>query len=237
MLSKVIPPNLQALEERFSQPGRRRKAMTLLRYQLMTRQFFSNAIRRCWDVAAAVSVLLLGWPVLLLLAVLIKLNDGGPVLYWQQRVGYRGRLFAFPKFRSMGINADQFKNELNNQHNDARTFKLKHDPRITLIGRWMRRFSLDEIPQLWCVFKGEMTLVGPRPPLPSEVQLYGLDARQRLEITPGLTCIWQISGRSNIAFDGQLAMDLEYIRQRSLKLDIRILLLTLPAVFRGHGAY
>ena len=101
----------------------------------------------------------------------------------------------------------------------------------------MRRFSLDEIPQLWCVLIGDMTLVGPRPPLPKEVQLYGLHARQRLEITPGLTCIWQISGCSTIAFEGQLAMDLLYIRQRSIKLDLRILLLTLPAVFAGHGAY
>lgn len=237
MLSKLIQPNLRDLEQRFSQPARRRKAMKNLRRLLLIRQHCSAAIRRGWDIAAAMSLLLLGWPLLLLLAVFIKLNDGGPILYWQQRVGYRGQLFAFPKFRSMRVDADQYKNRLSNQHADARTFKLRHDPRITFIGRWMRRFSLDEIPQLWCVLKGEMTLVGPRPPLPNEVQLYGLHARQRLEITPGLTCIWQISGRSNIPFEGQLAMDLQYIRQRSLWLDIRILFLTIPAVFRGHGAY
>ena len=237
MLSKVIQPNLRELEQRFSQPAQRRKAVAALRRNLLLKQRLGHIIRRSWDIAAALLALVLGWPLWLFLALFIKLTDGGPVLYWQSRVGYRGRIFAFPKFRSMRINADQDQAVLENQHADQRTFKLKNDPRITRIGRWMRRFSLDEIPQLWCVLIGDMTLVGPRPPLPKEVQLYGLHARQRLEITPGLTCIWQISGRSTIAFEGQLAMDLLYIRQRSIKLDLRILLLTLPAVFAGHGAY
>jgi lipopolysaccharide/colanic/teichoic acid biosynthesis glycosyltransferase len=237
MLSKVIEPNLRKLEKRFSHPARRRKAMTALRLTIFIKLKLTSSVRRIWDITSALVALGLGWPLWALLALLIKLTDGGPILYWQDRVGYRGQLFAFPKFRSMRINADQYQHALENQHADQCTFKLKNDPRVTYIGRWMRRFSLDEIPQLWCVLIGQMTLVGPRPPLPREVSQYGLHARQRLEITPGLTCIWQVSGRSNIAFDGQLAMDLQYIRERSIALDLRILLLTLPAVFLGRGAY
>ncbi|QLG87781.1 sugar transferase [Chitinibacter bivalviorum] len=237
MISKINTPNLRELEQRFSNPARRRLMVLLVRANLRLKHSFEFGVRRTWDVLAASLALVLGWPLWLLLALCIKLSDGGPILYWQQRVGYRGQLFAFPKFRSMRIDADQCKSRLLNQHADQRTFKSRNDPRITRIGRWLRRFSLDEVPQLWCVLKGEMTLVGPRPPLPNEVSLYGLHARQRLEITPGLTCIWQISGRSNIAFDGQLALDLKYIRERNIALDLRILLLTLPAVFRGHGAY
>ncbi|WP_373975552.1 sugar transferase [Chitinibacter sp. SCUT-21] len=237
MLGKVIEPNLRELELKFSHPARRRKAVALLRTSLSCKQSCARVIRRGWDISAALCALLLAWPLWLLIALAIKLTDGGPILYWQYRVGYRGQLFAFPKFRSMRTDAEQCCAALNNQHADARTFKQKNDPRITRIGRWLRRFSLDEVPQLWCVFTGDMTLVGPRPPLPREVKLYGLHARQRLEITPGLTCIWQISGRSNIAFEGQLAMDLQYIQQRSIALDIQILLRTLPAVLRGTGAY
>jgi lipopolysaccharide/colanic/teichoic acid biosynthesis glycosyltransferase len=124
-----------------------------------------------------------------------------------------------------------------NQHGDTITFKMKRDPRITRIGAILRRFSLDELPQLWCVFRGDMSLVGPRPALPREVAKYNLAARRRLNTTPGLTCIWQVSGRSNLAFPIQCEMDIDYVRNRSLKLDIELLAKTIPAVITGKGAY
>jgi lipopolysaccharide/colanic/teichoic acid biosynthesis glycosyltransferase len=228
---------LKLLEKRYSQINIQRWRVRLLRGRFHLRLQVTRTVRRAWDISAAVMALLLAWPVWLCIAVAIKLTDGGPIFHWQRRVGYRGQLFDFPKFRSMVINAEALQSALANQHQDSHTFKLAHDPRVTWIGRWIRRLSLDEFPQLWCVLKGEMTLVGPRPPLPKEVALYGLYARQRLEIKPGLTCIWQVSGRSEVAFMGQLEMDLDYIRRRSLALDIRILLKTIPAVVFGRGAY
>src|SRR5262249_44805236 len=144
-------------------------------------------------------------------------------------------LFAFPKFRSMIPDTDQLKGCLLAQsiHKDSPTFKMHNDPRLTWIGRIIRKLSIDEVPQLWCVLKGEMTLVGPRPPLPQEVIQYTLEQRRRLEVTPGLTCIWQVSGRSNIPFPQQVEMDVEYIETRDLWLDLRILLKTVPAVVLG----
>lgn len=173
------------------------------------------------------------------IAALIKLEDGGPILFWQTRVGKHGRHFAFPKFRSMVVDAEARLEAIRarNQHGATITFKMQDDPRITRIGKVLRRFSMDELPQLWCVFRGDMSLVGPRPALPTEVARYDLSARRRLNATPGLTCVWQVSGRSNLAFPIQCEMDIAYIRQQSLRYDIELLARTIPAVVSGKGAY
>ena len=195
--------------------------------------------KRAFDLIVVVPALLLIAPLFLLMALAIKLEDGGPVLYWQKRVGLNGRVFAFPKFRSMRTDADVVRQQLEhqNQHGDSLTFKMKNDPRITRVGKLMRRTSMDELPQLLCVLQGDMTLVGPRPPMVSEVERYSLADRRRLSVTPGLTCIWQVSGRSDIPFPKQAAMDVDYIRDRSITLDLRLLLATVPAVLLGRGAY
>jgi lipopolysaccharide/colanic/teichoic acid biosynthesis glycosyltransferase len=197
------------------------------------------AMKRCVDVLVSSLMLCLLFPLFFTVTILIKLTDWGPVLFWQTRVGKWGREFPFPKFRSMVANAEQMKDALLQQshHQDAKTFKMKTDPRVTWIGRIIRRLSIDELPQLWCVLKGDMSVVGPRPPLPREVALYTLADRRRLDVTPGLTCIWQVSGRGDIPFPRQVELDVEYIRSHSLLTDLRILLMTVPAVVLGKGAY
>lgn len=196
--------------------------------------------KRALDLTLVLPGLLLLAPLLVLVALAIKLGDRGPVLFWQQRVGRDGRPFPFPKFRSMCVNAEQLKGRIAaaNQHGqDGVTFKMKRDPRITAVGRAIRRTSIDELPQLWCVLRGHMSLVGPRPPLVSEVSRYELAERERLSVTPGLTCIWQVNGRSEVPFPEQVQMDVAYIRERSLWADIKLLAKTLPAVVGGRGAY
>lgn len=195
--------------------------------------------KRTLDVLVAGGALLLALPLMALLALLIKATDRGPALYWQTRVGRRGRPFRFPKFRSMVVDADARRASLlaANQHGDGITFKLRHDPRITWIGRLLRRSSLDELPQLWCVLKGEMSLVGPRPALEHEVARYTLAERVRLDAVPGLTCTWQVSGRANLPFPEQVRLDIEYIEHSCLREDLRLLLKTVPAVLSGRGAY
>jgi lipopolysaccharide/colanic/teichoic acid biosynthesis glycosyltransferase len=198
-----------------------------------------RALKRGLDVALALTALVLLAPLLLIVAALIKLTDGGAVLFWQTRVGRWGREFAFPKFRSMIPNADRLMAQLlaQNDHKEGVTFKMRRDPRITWIGRLIRKLSIDELPQLWCVLKGDMTLVGPRPPVPREVAKYTLAQRRRLDVTPGLTCIWQVSGRSNLDFPRQVELDVEYIENQSLWLDCKLLVKTVPAVLTGHGAF
>ena len=199
-----------------------------------------RVLKRTLDICAVLPALLLLAPLFLVVAACIRWHDGGPVLYWQKRVGRRGQEFAFPKFRSMCVDSDALRAHIaaQNQHGAAGvTFKMKRDPRITPTGRFIRRFSIDELPQLWCVLKGQMTLVGPRPPMPSEVAQYSLRDRERLSVVPGLTCIWQVSGRSEIPFAQQVEMDIDYIHQRSLWTDIRLLFKTIPAVLFGRGAY
>ena len=197
------------------------------------------ALKRALDIAVSMGMLVALTPLFAVIALLIKFTDGGPILFWQPRVGRWGREFQFPKFRSMVVNAEALKDQLaeHSQHSDSKTFKMKADPRITRIGGILRRFSLDELPQFWCVLKGEMSLVGPRPPVPREVALYTLADRRRLNVTPGLTCIWQVSGRSEIAFPQQVELDVEYIRSYGMAKDLKLLLLTVPAVFFGRGAY
>ncbi len=197
-------------------------------------------IKRFLDIALVLSALVLLAPLFLLIALAIKLYDRGPVLFWQKRVGLHGEIFEFPKFRSMCVNAEAVRAALlaNNQHgSEGVTFKMKRDPRITPVGRLIRRTSIDELPQLWCVLTGHMSLVGPRPPLINEVERYTMKERQRLSVTPGLTCIWQVNGRSEIPFPQQVLMDIDYIQQRSILTDVKLLAKTLPAVIRGRGAY
>ena len=210
------------------------------KYSRLARNTASRLIKRSLDVLVAVTCLTLLSPLLLLVAVLIKLTDGGPVLFWQTRLGRWGRPFAFPKFRSMVPNAEALVDQLlaHNDHKESGvTFKMRSDPRKTWIGRIIRKLSIDELPQLWCVLKGEMTLVGPRPPVPREVALYSLADRRRLEVTPGLTCIWQVSGRGNVPFPQQVEMDVQYIESQSLWLDVKLLAKTIPAVVLGRGAF
>jgi len=203
-----------------------------------TRRF--GMFKRALDIVLVLGALVALLPLFALVALAIWLHDRGPVLFWQERVGLNGKIFKFPKFRSMCINAEAVRAALlaKNEHgSQGVTFKMKHDPRITPIGRLIRRTSIDEAPQLWSVLCGDMSLVGPRPPLVSEVARYTLLERQRLSVTPGLTCIWQVSGRSEIPFPQQVRMDIDYIQHRSLAADVKLLAKTVPAVVRGRGAY
>jgi lipopolysaccharide/colanic/teichoic acid biosynthesis glycosyltransferase len=166
------------------------------------------------------------------------LESQGPVLFWQERVGWRGKPFKMVKFRSMVIDAESQKERLQ-QMNEASgpIFKIKNDPRLTKVGRIIRRLSLDELPQLYNVFKGEMSLVGPRPPLAEEVAQYQPWHMQRLEVKGGITGLWQVSGRSDLTFDEQCLLDIYYLENRSLSLDLRLILQTIPYSLFGKGAY
>jgi exopolysaccharide biosynthesis polyprenyl glycosylphosphotransferase len=195
-------------------------------------------IKRLLDLTAALIMLLILWPLFLIIAILIKLDSPGPVVFHQTRIGKGGRQFTFYKFRSMCCDAENKKKQLAHLNEvDGPIFKVRNDPRITRVGRLLRKFSLDEFPQLFNVIKGDMSFVGPRPPLPDEVEKYEPWHLERLSVIPGITCTWQISGRSNIGFDDWVKMDLDYIEHRSVLLDIKILLKTIPAVLTGDGAY
>lgn len=196
-------------------------------------------LKRFIDIFMSMVLLILLSPLFLLIAILIKISDRGPVFFVTNRVGKWGREFRFPKFRTMVIGAHEQKADLGirSDHGSGVTFKMRKDPRVTRIGRILRKTSLDELPQLWCVLIGNMTLVGPRPPLPEEVSLYQLEQRRRLDVVPGLTCIWQVSGRAEIPFPHQVKLDLQYIESQSIWLDFVLLLKTIPAVIFGRGAY
>lgn len=196
-------------------------------------------IKRAFDVAFSSVVLVCISPLLALIALIIKLEDRGPVFFKQVRVGRYGREFHMFKFRSMRVDAEQRLKELlaRNQHKAGVTFKIKDDPRVTRIGKWIRKFSLDELPQFWNVLIGDMSVVGPRPPVPREVALYTLADRRRLAVAPGITCIWQVSGRASIDFHGQVELDVRYIESRSFWRDLGLITKTIPAVLSGSGAY
>lgn len=196
-------------------------------------------VKRLIDTLFSGLLLVLLSPLFFITALAIKLENPGPAFYSQTRVGKWGKHFIMFKFRSMIVNADNLKTELldKNESGDGVIFKMKKDPRITKTGRIIRKLSIDELPQLWNVFKGDMSLVGPRPPVPKEVEEYKYSDRRRLEEIPGITCIWQVSGRSDINFEGQVKLDVEYIESQSLKTDLKILLKTIPAVLLGKGAY
>jgi lipopolysaccharide/colanic/teichoic acid biosynthesis glycosyltransferase len=211
--------------------GKRLAWMAVVRGTLVLKRLFDGVIS---------SVLLLALlPFFLLVAFLIRLESPGRVLFAQVRVGKWGRLFTMWKFRSMYLDAEERKAALlaRNEMGGGVLFKMKDDPRVTRIGRFIRKGSIDELPQLWNVLRGDMSLVGPRPPVPREVAEYTLADRRRLEVEPGITCIWQVSGRSAIPFKEQVELDAAYIRSQSLWLDAVLLLKTIPAVFLGRGAY
>lgn len=193
-------------------------------------------LKQALDRVAAAAGLIVLSPLFGLLAVLIKVGNPGPVFFRQERSGLNGRIFTLYKFRTMVVNAEAIRDQLM-EHNemDGPVFKLKKDPRVTKIGAFLRKTSLDELPQLINVLRGEMSLVGPRPPLPEEVRQYHPWQRRRLSMRPGLTCIWQVSGRNQISFEQWMRMDLEYIDKWSLFLDIKLLFKTVPAVIFGTG--
>jgi lipopolysaccharide/colanic/teichoic acid biosynthesis glycosyltransferase len=230
---------LKSLEQRLEGSTRRAafRNMKLICWRLTIGA--GHASKRMLDIIVSLAALVMLSPLLLLVAIMIKLTDFGPILFWQIRVGKWGKTFLFPKFRSMVVNAEALQAALisANEHGNGITFKIKRDPRITRIGRIIRKTSIDELPQLWCVLKGEMSLVGPRPALVHEVARYTLDDRSRLDAIPGLTCIWQVSGRSKIPFPEQVNLDVQYIEQQSMWTDLKLLFLTIPAVITGRGAY
>lgn len=237
---------LRLAEELSKRLGSARRRASGARFRAWRKRLTWNLVaggaqlaKRGLDIVGALALLIVLAPILAVIAACIKLTDGGPVLFWQKRVGRWGREFDFPKLRSMVINAEQLKEQLlaHNDHSNSITFKMKRDPRITWIGRFIRKASIDELPQLWCVLKGDMSLVGPRPPVPREVAKYTLADRRRLDAIPGLTCIWQVSGRGDIPFDRQVQLDVQYIESQSLLLDMKLLFLTVPAVLLGKGAY
>lgn len=195
-------------------------------------------LKRLMDIVGASVGLLLASPIMLIVAILIKLEDPkGPIFFSQVRNGAYPKTFKMYKFRSMYIDAEERLQELmhlNEQSGPA--FKIKDDPRITKIGKFIRKTSLDELPQLFNVLKGDMSLVGPRPAIPREVEQYTAYQKQRLFVKPGLTCIWQVSGRNNIGFDEWVELDIEYIKTRNLWLDIKLILMTIPAMLGDENA-
>jgi exopolysaccharide biosynthesis polyprenyl glycosylphosphotransferase len=202
--------------------------------------------KRAFDVALTGIILLLAWPLLLVIAALIKLDSRGPVLYRQVRIGENGRRFSMIKYRSMAADADPKVHEayvtrliqqnVSVDEPSQATLKMAVDPRITRVGRFLRRTSLDELPQLFNVIRGEMSLVGPRPPLPYEVAVYQDWHKRRLEAIPGITGLWQVEGRNQVSFDEMVRLDLAYIERQSLWLDLKILLKTPLSAFIGRGA-
>lgn len=208
--------------------------VTLFREQMLLQLLAKRVV----DATISLVALIVLAPLMLVVAILIKVTSPGPVFFAQDRVGMNQRRFRIYKFRSMVIDAEARKKELQhlNEIADGPAFKMKDDPRITRIGRFIRKTSIDELPQLLNVLRGEMSLVGPRPPLPDEVKSYEWLFRKRLSVKPGITCVWQISGRSNTTFERWMEMDNEYIENWTIWLDMKILVKTVPAVLFGRGA-
>jgi exopolysaccharide biosynthesis polyprenyl glycosylphosphotransferase len=194
-------------------------------------------LKRFFDVVIASALLIVSSPFLAVIAALIKITSPGPVIYRQVRCGLNGRRFVIYKFRSMVADADRQKALLEHHTERQIAFKMSRDPRVTALGRWLRKFSIDEVPQLFNVLRGDMSIVGPRPPVPEEVDRYELWQKRRLRMRPGLTCIWAVSGRDNIDFNSWMKMDISYIENWSLKLDWSIMLRTIPHVLAGKGAH
>ncbi len=211
----------------------------VIEYHELRPNYQMIVFKRLVDLFLSISALILLSPVFLGISLWVKLEDGGPVFYTSRRWGLKGRLFNCYKFRSMVVNAEDLKKKLLSQNEmDGPVFKIKNDPRLTRIGRFLRRYSLDELPQIWNVVKGDMSIVGPRP-LPENEQVgnYRLDYLRRLLIKPGLTCLWQVRGRSNVPFTKWMRWDVFYLKHWSLILDLRIIFWTIPAVLKGKGAY
>lgn len=206
--------------------------------EIKKRRLIYEGIKRIFDVIlSAFAIVALSF-LLVIVSIAIKLDSKGPVIYAQKRVGKKGKSFTIYKLRSMCEDADQLRENLQDQNEcDGPVFKIVRDPRVTRVGKFLRKTSLDELPQLFNIVKGDMSIVGPRPPLLSEVEQYTPYQKHRLDVKPGLTCYWQISGRSNIGFDKWVELDLKYIEERSLWTDLKIILKTVPAVLLERGAY
>jgi len=206
---------------------------------LLAAHRWQRVAKRSIDIVGSLSLLVVLSPIMLVIAAAISLTTPGPPIYAQRRIGKGGAPFTMFKFRSMVRDAHDTRHlhAHRNRHTNGPVFKIPDDPRITRVGRVIRRLSLDELPQLVNVLRGDMSLVGPRPALPEEFALCDDDVRQRTLVLPGLTCIWQVSGRSDVDFLRWVDMDIEYIRTWSLRLDLKLLLRTIPAVLRGSGAY
>lgn len=194
--------------------------------------------KRILDIVGSLAFLVVFFPVMFLIGLLVKLTSRGPIFYVSKRVGLCGRIFNFYKFRSMYVDADKRRAALlDKNEKDGPIFKMKDDPRVTRFGRFLRKYSLDELPQFINVLMGDMSLVGPRPPLPNEVNEYDAYAAERLSVRPGLTCYWQIMGRSDLSFDEWIRLDHKYMKEMSLWVDLKILFLTPLAILKGDGAY
>lgn len=234
----------EQLFRRYAKGGTRFAALRASAYFYLKKYTWIMVIRstfflkRTMDILVSCVMLILLSPLFLITALAIKLEDPGPVLFSQTRAGRWGKPFTMYKFRSMYVGADEMKAALQalNEAGDI-LFKIKDDPRITRVGKVIRKFSIDELPQLWNVLKGDMSLVGPRPPLPSEVAQYSHSDRRRLDTIPGITGISQVRGRSDIPFEGQVELDTLYIESQSFWTDIKLLFQTIPAVLLGKGAY
>ncbi len=210
--------------------------LPLLSFEAVRGGLASLAVKRAVDLVLAAGAIVLFGPAMACIAFLIRLQDGGPVFFSQVRVGRHGRKFRLYKFRTMTVDAEACRQQLVGRNEvDGPVFKIQQDPRVTAIGRALRKYSLDELPQLLNVLRGEMSLVGPRPPIPSEVDQYVWWQRRRLSVKPGLTCIWQVSGRNDVSFERWMKMDLAYIDSWSLGLDFKLMLKTVRAVIRGTG--
>lgn len=197
-----------------------------------------QVIKRVLDIVITTLALLVLLPVFLAVALAIRFTSRGPIMYYSKRVGLNGEIFLFPKFRSMYVDADKHVEVLQlTNEKDGPIFKIKQDPRITRVGRFIRKYSLDELPQLFCVLSGKMTLVGPRPPIIKEVQQYDRYCLRRLAVKPGITCYWQIMGRSDLSFQEWMELDHKYIDEMSLKTDLYIMWRTPKEVICGRGAY
>jgi len=238
----TLDPRAQRMVEFLAQgPYANSRALQRLRLTLLVwviRNKLSENVKRAFDVAVGAVALLVMSPVMLIAAIAIRLDTPGPVIFYQKRVGKWGKPFDCYKFRSMYVDAEARKAELSSLNEaDQVVFKIKHDPRITRVGYLLRKLSIDELPQLINVLKGDMSLVGPRPPVPYEVSQYSYEHLQRLDAVPGITGLQQVSGRSDLSFRRWIELDLQYINEQSLWRDIGILIRTIPAVISGKGAY
>ncbi len=203
---------------------------------LGNQSWFYLALKRAWDIAGALFLIVVLSPILLATLVVLTITTKGKPLFIQERVGYCGRRFRMIKFRTMRLDAEKLQHLVQNEK-DGPIFKNRVDPRVTRIGRILRKTSIDEMPQLFNVLAGSMALVGPRPPVPKEVEKYEPWQRRRLAIKPGLTCLWQVSGRSEVAFEDWVRMDLWYVKNQNLKTDAKLLAKTPTSVVSGRGAY
>ena len=204
-----------------------------------TRGFsFYEAIKRLIDIICSFVGILVLSPLFIIIAIIIKFTSKGPVFFSQKRVGRNGKEFDMYKFRSMVVNAEELKEKLAAQNEmSGPMFKMKDDPRVTKVGKFIRKTSLDELPQLWNVLKGDMSLVGPRPSLPKEVAQFDEWMHKRLDVKPGLTCYWQVSGRNNIDFEDWMKLDVKYVEERNLWIDIKLIFKTVGVLFGDKNAH